>query len=251
MADRRKSPLHLQETAPETCSVDLRLEILSRVPFFAGLSEKEIAEVNRRFHEVGFTPGETIYFSSDPADHLYVIASGRVKLLRHSFSGKNVLLELLVPGDFFGSLSSLGNEVYPDTAQAQTSACVLAINAEEFRLVLDRYPAVALKVLDVMAERLQAAHEMVRQLSVHSVERRLAFTLLRLAEKLGKEQEVGWLIQAPLSRDDLAEMTGTTTESASRVMSQFQKEGLIRSGRQWIAITDREGLQSAATEEIE
>jgi CRP-like cAMP-binding protein len=182
---------------------------------------------------------------------LYVIASGRVKLLRHSFSGKNVLLELLVPGDFFGSLSSLGNEVYPDTAQAQTSACVLAINAEEFRLVLDRYPAVALKVLDVMAERLQAAHEMVRQLSVHSVERRLAFTLLRLAEKLGKEQEVGWLIQAPLSRDDLAEMTGTTTESASRVMSQFQKEGLIRSGRQWIAITDREGLQSAATEEIE
>jgi CRP-like cAMP-binding protein len=84
---------------------------------------------------------------------------------------------------------------------------------------------------------------MVRQLSAHSVEHRIAFTLLKLADKFGERQDDGLLIQTPLSRDDLAEMTGTTTESASRAVSQFQKAGWIDTGRQWVKITDRQGLE--------
>jgi CRP-like cAMP-binding protein len=129
-------------------------------------------------------------------------------------------------------------------------ACVLGIGAEAFRSILDAYPAVALRMLDVMSARLKEAHERIRQLSAHSVERRIAYTLLKLAEKFGEMQEVGLLIQVPLSRDDLAEMTGATTETASRVMSQFQKGGLIHSGRGWVAVTDQEGLEAAAAEEI-
>jgi CRP-like cAMP-binding protein len=82
------------------------------------------------------------------------------------------------------------------------------------------------------------------------VERRLAYTLLKLAEKFGQPKELGLLIQVPLSRDDLAEMAGTTTETASRVMSQFQKDGLIDSGRGWVAVTNRDGLEAAAAEGI-
>ena len=104
-------------------------------------------------------------------------------------------------------------------------------------------------MLEITAGRLQAAHERVRQLSAFPVEHRVAFTLLKLAEKFGERQKGRLLIQTPLSRDDLAEMTGTTTESASRAISQFQKAGLIETGRLWVAITDREELEKILNEE--
>jgi CRP-like cAMP-binding protein len=250
MADRRKSPLTPEAFEPEQCSVELRLDILARVPFFASLSGEEMAGVNRLFREQGNTPGETIYLAGDPATRLYVVASGKVKLIRHTLSGQDVLLDVLTPGEFFGSLAALGDDVYPDTAQAQTAACVLGIGADEFRAILRAYPAVAVAVLDMVAGRLTAAHEMVRQLSAHSVERRIAYTLLKLAEKLGEERDVGLLIQMPLSREDLAGMTGTTLETASRVMSLFQKGGLVRSGRGWVAIADGAGLRAVAESDL-
>jgi CRP-like cAMP-binding protein len=251
MVDRRKSPIEQERIEPEACSIDARLDILGRVPFFSGLSTVEIARINPLFRELGFQPDEVIYYAGDEARRLYVVAAGKVKLVRHSMSGKDVLLDILTPGEFFGALSALGDEVYPDTAQAQTIACVLGIGAEAFRSILDAFPAVALRMLDVMSGRLKEAHERIRQLSAHSVERRIAYTLLKLAEKFGELQEVGLLIQVPLSRDDLAEMTGATTETASRVMSQFQKDGLVDSGRQWVAITGRAGLEAILAEELD
>lgn len=230
------------------CGLDRRLEILSRVPFFAGLNPPDIGAINRLFHEHGFEAGETIYGAGDPATRLYVVAAGKVKLLRHTLAGKDVLLDLLTPGEFFGSLAGLGSDQYSETARAQTTICVLGIGAEDFRSVLGNYPGVGLKVVDILAGRLQEAHERVRQLSALPAEKRIASTLLRLAGKLGERQQVGWLIQTPLSRDDLAEMTGATPETASRVMSQLQKDGMIRTGRQWVAITDRSRLEALAEE---
>lgn len=231
------------------CSIDVRLRILSQVPFFAGLTETEIAEINQRFRDQGFTAEETIYFAGDPATHLYVVADGRVKLMRHTANGKEVLLDLLTPGEFFGSLSAAEADEYTETAIAQTPACVLGIEKPEFRELLARYPSVSLKVLEIMSERLQAAQEQVRLLSAFSVEKRIAAALIKLGDKFGERQDVGLLIQVPLSRDDLAQMTGTTTETASRVMSVLQKEGLIESGRQWVAIADYEGLKALAAED--
>ncbi len=249
MPGRRKTPIPAEQVPePQACTVDLRLEILSRAPFFAGLSQKEIEAINPLFREMGFQAGQTILHSGDPAERLCVIAAGKVKLVRHSLTGKDVLLDILTPGEFFGSLAVLGDETYPDTAQAQTDVCVLGIDSDAFRSVLEKHPAVALRVLDVMAGRLRSAHEMVRQLSAYPVEQRIAYTLLKLAEKLGKPGEVGLLIEVPLSRDELAEMTGATTETASRVISQFQKDGLIRAGRQWVAIADPQRLREAAGE---
>jgi CRP-like cAMP-binding protein len=248
---RRKSPIELESVEAHMCSIDLRLEILSKVPFFTGLSRQEISKINRLFREQGYAAGETIYSASDPAERLFVVASGRVKLLRHSLSGKDVLLDILTPGEFFGSLSSFGDQEYPDTAQALTDSCILKVSADDFRTILDTYSSVALGVLDAVAGRLKAAQEMVRQLSAHSAERRIAFTLLKLAAKFGVYQEVGWLIQVPLSREELAQMTGTTMETASRALSQFQKDGLIDSGRQWVAITDLPGLEALAREEFD
>lgn len=228
------------------CSVDMRLQILHGVPFFTGLEHDDLEQINHLFREQGYSTDETICFAGDPAEHLFVVADGRVRLMRHSLSGKNVMLDMLTPGEFFGSLSTLGDDVYPDTAQAHTQTCVLSIHADEFRQILEKYPTVALKVVDIIAARLRTAHERVRQLSTVSVEGRIANLLLVLSKKFGKPSDVGLLIQSPLTREDLAAMTGTTTETASRVMSQFLKDGLIRTGRKWVSILDHAALEQIA-----
>jgi CRP-like cAMP-binding protein len=161
-------------------------------------------------------------------------------------NGQDVLLDILQPGDYFGSLTALADDVYPETAVAQTAVCILTINVEAFRALLQQYSSVALAVLDITAKRLHDTQETVHRLSVNSVEQRIAAVLLKLADKLGEITDEGILIQMPLSRDDLAQMSGTTTETASRIISQFQKAGLVHSGRQWLALTDKPGLQEIA-----
>lgn len=250
MSIRRKSPLEINTTESHSCSVSLRLQILGQLPFFAGLSQAELEMINRLFREVGYGPNETICFAGDPAERLFVVADGRVKLMRHSLSGKNVLLDLLAPGEFFGSLSTQGDAVYPDTAEAHTQTCVLSISTDDFRQILEQNPLVVLKVLDITAVRLRAAQERFQQLSALPVEGRIANLLLVLGKKFGHPEAEGLLIQVPLAREDIAAMTGTTPETASRVMSQFQKEGLIRTGRQWVAINDRMALEQIAGLEI-
>ena len=244
MTSRRKSPLKIKVTESHMCSVDLRLKILGQLPFFQDLSPEALEEINQSFHEVGYDVGEIICFAGDLAERFFVVADGRVKLVRHTLAGKDVLLDMLTMGEFFGSLAGLGDDVYPDTAQAQTPVCVLAIGKDTFRHILDRYPSVTLKVVDIMAARLRAAHERVRQLSTSPVEGRIAHVLLVLSEKFGEKSDVGILIQVPLAREDLASMAGTTPETASRVMSQFHKDGLIDAGRQWVAVLDQAKLEA-------
>lgn len=244
MPTRRKSPLKIEVTGSHMCSVDLRLKILGRLPFFQDLPDAALEEINQSFHEIGYTGGEIICFAGDPAERLFVVADGRVKLVRHTTAGKDVLLDMLTTGEFFGSLAGLSDDVYPDTAQAQTPVCVLTIGKDAFRHILDRHPSVTLRVVDIMAARLRAAHERVRQLSISSVEERIAHVILVLSDKFGEQSEVGLLIQVPLTREDLASMAGTTPETASRVMSQFQKDGLVEAGRQWVAVCDRAKLET-------
>ena len=249
MTKRRKSPVEIDTVSPHLCTIDLRLEILGQLPFLTALSQKELEEVNEHFHERAFDEGETIYFSGERASQLYVVASGQVRLTQHSRAGKDVLLELLTPGEFFGTLAPGPEEQYGETAQAQVATCALTIGADDFRDLMRSFPQITLAVLDMTADRLQSAREMVRQLSAHPVEQRIATVLLNLAEKLGERRAEGVLIQTPLSREDLAQMTGTTPETASRIMSQLQKDGLINSGRQWVAITDPEQLAAVAAGE--
>jgi CRP-like cAMP-binding protein len=244
--NRRKSPIDDNWVEPHMCSVELRLEILGQLPFFSDLGLPEVQTINRSFVERGFAPHETIYFAGDPATRLYAVADGNVKLMHHTLKGHDVMLNILEPGEFFGSLASSGEETYAETAQAQTPVCTLSIGSQDFRKILRQHPPVSIKMMDIMGGRLRAAHEMMRQLSVYSTDQRIAFVLLKLGDKLGEQKDVGLLIQLPLSRGDLAQLSGTTTETASRVMSQFQKEGLIHTGRQWVAITNRAKLADLA-----
>jgi CRP-like cAMP-binding protein len=246
MRPHKRAPVVAHDVHPEKCTVSRRLAALQRVPFFAQLSADELGEVNVRFRASAYEVGETVYFSGDAATHLYVVTEGKIKLLRHTASGHDILLDILAPGEIFGGLPALGEASYDDTAQAQSPSCVVGIDARHFAVVLERYPSVAVSVLTIVADRLRDAHDRITDLVSTPVEVRVAAALVKLAQKLGVEHHGGVLIETPLSRQDLAAMTGSTTESVSRVMSDFRRSGLIDSGRGWTILAGPDRLAEIA-----
>jgi len=244
---RSKSPLKREPVMPEIhCAVPDQRRLLAASPYFHSLDAREIEDVQRRFTQRHYAEGSTIHLMGAPAKLLSIVAVGTVRLVRSTLDGKDVVLGLLGPGDHFGSLAELGDASYRETAIAHTECCILSTTSGDFSRMLETYPGVALDSLHMVADRLRTAHGTIEQLSAYPVEQRIASTLLHLADRIGVQQETTILIDVPLSRQDLADMTGTTVETASRVMSDFKRAGLIESGRRWTVILDEDGLRDRA-----
>lgn len=245
---RPKSPVRHEWVDSAVCSLEYRLKIIGRLPFFRHLPAEAILNINRLFEDRDVTAGQAIYFEGDAAERLYIVTTGKVKLLRNTSLGREVLLDILQTGEYFGNITSLNKKEYTETATAQTDGCILQISAKNFETILVRHPDVTLKVLDAVSKRLEESQELIKQLSSFSIDERIASALIRLAGKLGERKPRGVLIQLPFSRQDLAAMTGTTVETVSRVMSHFSAQGLITTGRKWVSINDLGALEEMVKE---
>lgn len=245
---RRRIPLRATCAEPHQCPTPVRMRVLGHVPLFAGLTVRELAAIDARMVSLSWATGDVLFTAGATADHLYVLASGRVKVSRPTAGGREIVVDLLTPGDLFGTLTALGEPTYPETAEALTTTCALRLDPATFRAVLTKHPQVALRVLDDVAARLARARSDLGHHATDTVAQRVAATLLRLADKLGQERagEGGTLLQIPLSRADLAGMTSSTPESVSRAMSQLRKDRIIDSGRRWTAVLDRPRLVEVA-----
>ena len=240
---RRNSPLKDVSDELAHCSTERRHELLSQTSFFSHLPAEGLDAVNSHFREVHFQAGDWIYHPGDPADRMFVVAAGQVKLLQHGPDGKDVVFQLAAAGDLIGALAAIRTTTYGDGAQAHSDCCLLQIARDDFQALLEQQPGITMKVLEFAGAQLEEAREAISGLSSGSVEQRIARTLLRLAERHGEQAEEGLLIQLSLPQQDLAAMTGTTIETVSRTLSQLRQQGVIRSGRRWIAITDADALR--------
>lgn len=243
---RRTIPLR-EVTLPHRCPRPVRMYVLARAPYFAGLTEDELDRIDRRMRTTSWAPGSRLYNAGDPADALYVVAEGRVKLSQVTAAGTETVTDILVPGELFGAMGTLGEPYHLQTASALVGSCTLRIDQDDFRAVLAEHPTVALRVLDDVAARLTRAQADVGGQTTDTVPQRVATALLRLADKLGEDRGVdGVMLEVPLSRADLAGLARSTPESVSRVMSRWKKEGVIDSGRRWTALLNRQRLADEA-----
>lgn len=242
MTSRRKTPLVLATPEPHLCTPSVRLQALGQVPLFEGLDEAELAVVDARCRAQHFSTGDAIYHTGEAASRFYVVASGLAKTTRSNADGHETLLDILGSGDFLGALPTLGPPEYTDTAWAMTSLCLLGLDAGAFETVMEEFPSVVRATLGGVSRRLTESQEAVHLLSGASLEQRLASTLLLLAAKNGTPWQDGTLVQVPLSRDELAAMTGAATESVSRILSTWRRAGIVETGRRWLAICDGEAL---------
>lgn len=247
MTSPRRTPLQIADADPRTCSHDVRVRSLARVPFFAGLSQRALADVDSRCGMRGVDADEVVYRAGQPATRLYVIAQGAVKLSRRTSEGRDLLTDVLGSGEHFGTLPALGEERYADSARALTPGCMLSLDTAQLGAVLDAYPQVARAALTAIAGRLRDAQDRAHRLSAATAEQRLAATLLLLADRLGIHRGEQLVINAPLTRDELAGLAGLAPETASRILAQLRRDGAIDTGRRWVAVRDRPALEALAT----
>lgn len=202
-----------------------RVELLQQIPLFGALSVEQLAGWAGRFRAEAFATGAFVFLEGDPADRLWVVQTGQVKIVKYSADGQENLLEVIMPGEMFGGAGILF-PTHPATAVAMTDAEVLSLDRAEYLQMVRQCPELALRIIGILGERLRAAMHM-RALSTDRVDTRLAHILLKLCAKLGERTDRGMKIDLPLSRQDLADMAGTTIETTIRIMSRFRKEGLV------------------------
>jgi CRP/FNR family transcriptional regulator len=223
-----------------------RRDILQALPFFAGLSERDWEKVIDLFSERQYKKDDYIFLEGEAPEALYAIRTGKVKVLRHSTDGKDVVLRVCGPGNLLGTVAVFDGGGYPGTAQVIEDCSVLAISRNDCLTLVNRYPVFALAVIADLGTRLRSSAEQIRSLAVERVEQRIARVLLKLAETAGSDSPEGRVIEMPLTRQDVADMTGTTVETAIRVMSKFRRQELIKTRRGRVVLVDIPALQEIA-----
>ncbi len=222
------------------------LASLKASPVFAALPAREIEALGEVVVEQTHRPREYIFMEGDPARWFCVVKSGHVRIVRHSRTGKDVVLELLGPGEVFGGVAVIEQRPYPAAAQATDGAVVLKIPADAMIAVSDRHPSLNKELALLIGRRLRTAHDSVKALAVDPVETRLAAALLRLAEREGTRGTQGLVLPFHLTRQNLADMTGTTVETAIRIVSRWLKDGLARDEGGRLVLTDLGALRALA-----
>ena len=222
-------------------------------PVFAGLPAREIEELATAAVEESHRARAYIFLESDPSRWFYLVKSGHVKIVRHSKTGKDVVLELLGPGEVFGGVAAIEKRPYPAAAQATEPTVVVKIPAGPVIALADRHPAFIKEMALMIGRRLRAAHDSVKSLAVDPVEARRAAALLRLAEREGTRGKSGDGVTLPfhLTRQSLADMTGTTVETTIRILSRWLRDGLLVDEGGRLVLTDREGMTALAEGETE
>lgn len=219
-------------------------------PVFAGVPPREIETLARLAAEETHRARAYVFMEGDASRWFYFVRSGHVKIVRHSKTGKDVVLELLGPGEVFGGVAVIEKRPYPAAAQATEATVVLKIPADPMIALADRYPAFIKEMALMIGRRLRAAHDSVKSLAVDPVEARLAAALLRLAEREGTRGKEGVTLPFHLTRQSLADMTGTTVETAIRVLSRWLKDGLLIDDGGRLVLADLDGLRELAEGEI-
>jgi CRP-like cAMP-binding protein len=186
--------------------------------------------------------GEFYFHTEQPATHAYILLAGKVKLTQVTADGQQVILGFLVPGRVYGIIAILKKVTYPVSAQAVGKCKALVWDHATLNHLMEEFPRMALNSLRLMSGQIREFQNRVKDLSTKRVEQRIARAILRLARQSGKKIEEGVLIDLPLSRQDLAEMSGTTLYTVSRVFTEWEKYGLTRSQRQKVIITNPHGL---------
>ncbi len=190
--------------------------------------------------------GEMIWRAGSPARLAAICGVGFVKMTRSTPHGMEVAVELLGPGQCFGLMAALEGRAFPLSSVAVTNCWYLKIPGDRLRTVYEASSDLKDQMLRSIGPRLRKAHEMMARMSTGKVEQRIAATLLILLDSYGTEDADGTQrLQVPLTRQDISEMAGTTVETTIRVMSRWQKEGVISTKSQIISVVDVEALNSA------
>lgn len=180
--------------------------------------------------------GTPLFHQGDPARHLYLVLSGRVKLTQVGADGQEVIVRHIGPGEILGGIALVEGASYPVTGEVLESGRLLTWPREVLLELARDHPDLALLTTGIIAGRMHEIQERFRELATQRVAQRIARALLRLVRQAGRRTDEGVEIDLPLSRQDLAELTGTTLYTVSRTLSAWEGEGIVAVGRERVVV---------------
>ncbi len=200
------------------------LDIIKRVPLFAGLPDDALAELQRAMARKRYPKQALVLQEGARGDSLYIIASGKVKVVLGDPDGKEVILSVLGAGDAIGELALIDDDPRSAGVLTMEASEFLILDKQSFRRFLEHHPAVAMNLLRILAARLRAADQMIGSLALMDVYGRVARTLTQLAEPLAGKL----VITGRYTQKDIANMVGASREMVSRIFRDLTASGLIR-----------------------
>lgn len=211
---------------------------LKKIPVFSALNTSEADEVKPYLMPAKFRKKEVIFSEGDPSDWLYIVTKGKVKITKLSQSGRELILEIISPMDFFGGVAVLRGFPYPANAIAMEESEALKISRSNLMRILDRFPNLMYCMAMNIGDRIKGSHEALKNIAIEKVESRIASLLIKLSEKTSTKTDDTIVIDMKLTKQDIAEMVGTTVETSIRTMSKFKKLGIVAEKGGTIVIKD-------------
>ncbi|WEG12065.1 Crp/Fnr family transcriptional regulator [Pullulanibacillus sp. KACC 23026] len=217
--------------------------LLKSIPIFSELTTYELAQVETISILRDYEKKSYIFMEGEKREAVYFIQKGTIKTFKLDSNGKEQLISLLYPGDMFPHVGFFDDSPYPATAEAVVKAQLVMIQIEEFNALLIERPGIALKVMKILGQKIQALTQRIQELISDDVYHRTVNTLIRLASESDRSEDGMLILNAPITNQDFANMVGSSRETINRIFNQFKKEGLLEINKRKIKIIDLEGLK--------
>ncbi len=220
---------------------------LNKVSLFKDLSAAEFKELEPYLSTTAYRKKATIFSEGEPPEWFYLVLAGKVKITKISHEGKEIILEVISPTDIFGGVAVIKGFPYPANAVAMEDSEVLKISRKNLMRLVDRFPNLMYCMAMQMGDRMKSSHDSLKNIALERVEARIAALLLKLAGKVGIDTKNGTLIDMRLTKQDVADMVGTTVETSIRTFSKFKKQDLVTEVEGKIVIRDKDGLAALSS----
>jgi len=211
---------------------------LGSLDLFLDLSPAALTEVTALTRVRHLPKDGRVFEQGEPAERAHALIDGGVRISQSGSDGGQVLIRFIGPGEMFGTVALFTDQRYPADAVAMVESLEVSWSEADLRDLLHRHPRIAMNVIRIIGKRLKEAQERVRELSTQRVERRVAHALLRLVRQAGQIAQGGTAIDFPLRRKDVADISGTTLHTVSRILTAWEKAGLVVSHRQRLTVRD-------------
>jgi len=225
-------------------STEDNAELLSRIPVFAELGAEDLGRVAQVAVPRSYQGQHVIFREGDDSDTCYIVRSGHARAIRQHSDGRTITLARFGPGDIFGELAMFDDERRSATVEALDDLSTVAIPGSAMRNLLQRHPEIAVKLVIALGRRLRAANERLSRQSFQTVQSRVAAVLDQLVEQARSEGEGGARdVLVTATQAELAQLAGSSRESASRFLAVLERAGVITQGRGRLTVHDPDALQ--------
>ena len=211
---------------------------------FKGLPQNQLKDLSAILIKSSFKRGQTVFSDGEEANGFYVLRTGRIKIFKLSFEGKEQILHIIGPGEPFGEVPVFAGEKFPAYAEAMEESEALFFPRTTFTGLIKKDPLIAMNMLAILSKRLKQFTRLVESLSLKEVPQRLATYLLYLGEDLGRDS-----VDLNIAKGQLASILGTIPETLSRILSRMVNQDLIRVLGRTIKIVNRKALEDLASGE--